>query len=132
LDLSLKKGLNEPLFSQYNGFNITIWRPSAVKREQEREHVREHVKEHVINRELYITIDKPAYRLVWVLNGEMSRTEIMDLLELKGRRNFSEKYLTPALKNDWIEMTYPKSPKSPKQKYRLTTKGLKLKKNISG
>lgn len=46
-----------------------------------------------------------------------------DALKLGGRRNFLEKYLTPAIDLGFVEMTQPNSPRSPTQKYRLTAKG---------
>ena len=62
------------------------------------------------------------------LDGEKMRSQLMATLSLKDRVNFSENYLEPSLKLELIEMTQPDSPKSPTQKYRLTTKGLALKK----
>ena len=52
------------------------------------------------------------------------------MLNLKGLRNFSENYISPALECGFIELTQPDSPNSPTQKYRLTAKGLALKKEI--
>ncbi|MBF0204517.1 MAG: transcriptional regulator, partial [Desulfamplus sp.] len=79
-------------------------------KEQAREHVGEHVGEQVKS-------------VVLKIESEMSVVEIMAALELKGRRNFLQNYLQPALKSGFIEMTQPNSPKSPTQKYRLTEKG---------
>ena len=42
-----------------------------------------------------------------------------------GRRNFLEKYLSPAMEAGLVEMTQPDSPRSPTQKYRLTEVGIK-------
>jgi hypothetical protein len=60
----------------------------------------------------------------------MSREELMDRLDLKHRQNFSSTYLEPALKSGLIEMTIPDKPKSKFQKYRLTTKGINLKRKL--
>jgi hypothetical protein len=65
--------------------------------------------------------------VVLVLEGEMKRQEIQKLLELKHEGNFRDNYLLPALESNFIEMTMPDRPNSPKQKYRLTEKGLTLK-----
>ncbi len=62
-------------------------------------------------------------KLLHVLSGEMNRQELQDVLELKDRIHFRESYINPALKAGVIEMTQPGSPKSPTQKYRLTSKG---------
>ncbi len=61
------------------------------------------------------------------LKGEMSVMEMMMALKLGGRRNFLEKYLSPAIELGLVEMTQPNSPRSPTQKYRLTPKGLAMK-----
>lgn len=66
-------------------------------------------------------------RLIRIFSGEMSVAELMAALKLGGRRNFLEKYLTPAIENGLVEMTQPDSPRSPTQKYRLTAKGLAAK-----
>jgi Fic family protein len=62
-------------------------------------------------------------RLLQTLAGEMSREEIQSKLGLKDRKSFRERYLTPALAEDLIEMTLPERPNSRLQKYRLTDKG---------
>jgi ATP-dependent DNA helicase RecG len=62
-------------------------------------------------------------RLIDILQGEMSRGELMKKLGLKDRMHFSRKYLTSALESGYIEMTIPEKPNSRLQKYRLTKKG---------
>lgn len=57
---------------------------------------------------------------------ELSVKEIMECLSLKGRDNFLNTYLNPALKAELIVQTHPEKPKHPKQKYRLTEKGKAL------
>jgi len=68
-------------------------------------------------------------RMLKKIDGEMSRSQLMQSLQLKDRVNFSRTYLEPALALNLIEMTQPDSPKSPTQKYRLTAKGLQFKEN---
>ena len=68
--------------------------------------------------------------MIWVLTGEMSRTELQEKLNVKERAYFSKQYLTPALNMGIIEMTILCKPKSKNQKYRLTKKGLELKKQM--
>jgi ATP-dependent DNA helicase RecG len=63
-----------------------------------------------------------ASRLLWVMNGEMSRQKMMELLGLRDPKNFREGYLNPALQHKWIEMTNPNATGS-NQSYRLTRKG---------
>lgn len=67
-------------------------------------------------------------KLLSVLNGEMSKSELMKKLKLANYKNFSTQYIQKALEFDVIEMTQPDSPNSPTQKYRLTAKGLEYKK----
>ncbi len=62
-------------------------------------------------------------RLLQALKGDMNRQELQEKLGLKDRFHFRDSYLNPGLKSGFIEMTQPNSPKSPTQKYRLTSKG---------
>lgn len=54
----------------------------------------------------------------------LSVKEMMAALELKDRVNFQNLYLSPAIKDGFIKMLYPNSPKHPRQKYLLTAKGI--------
>ena len=62
-----------------------------------------------------------------VIDGEVSRIEIMKAVGIKDRATFTNYYLSPALRLALIEMTQPASPRSPTQRYRLTEKGRELK-----
>jgi ATP-dependent DNA helicase RecG len=62
-------------------------------------------------------------RLLETTVGEMTRTEIQALLKLKGRANFEDRYLKPALGLGLVELTIPDKPKSSKQRYRLSEAG---------
>lgn len=65
--------------------------------------------------------------LVKVLaNGEMSVKEIMEKLGLSHRPTFRSNYLHPALNEGFVTLLYPEQPSHPKQKYRLTEKGMNL------
>ncbi len=64
------------------------------------------------------------------IEGEMTRQDIQRKLGLKNGGSFRINYLVPALQSGLIEMTIPEKPTSYKQKYRLTSKGLELKKTI--
>ena len=74
-----------------------------------------------------LALSDAMWRLLDVMDGEMSRGRIMTALKLKDRSNFLEYYLAPALRIGFLEMTQPDSPRSPTQKYRLTARGLELK-----
>ena len=62
-------------------------------------------------------------RLLHVLTGDMTRSQIQSAVGLQGLANFRRLYLTPALKAGLIEMAMPNKPNSRLQKYRLTEKG---------
>ena len=62
-------------------------------------------------------------RLVSVLDGEMSRVEIMRKMGLADRSHFRGTYLQPCLDACLVEMTIPDRPTSRSQRYRLTTMG---------
>ena len=62
-------------------------------------------------------------RLLKALNGEMSRSDLMAIMEIKDRIHFGNTYLRPALETGVVEMTRPDKPKSVLQRYRLTVLG---------
>lgn len=95
---------------------------SPEKREQVGEQVREQVKADAVK----VIQDRPSkqvLRLLSKMKGEMTVLEMMAALKLGGRRNFLERYLTPALNAGFIERTEPDSAHSPTQRYRLTRSG---------
>jgi len=57
---------------------------------------------------------------------ELSVKEMMSGVELKGRDNFLNLYLTPAIADGFVRLLYPDKPRHPRQKYLLTVKGLTL------
>ena len=59
-------------------------------------------------------------------NKELSVKEMMESIGLKGRDNFLKVYLSPSISAGFIRPLYPNSPKHPRQKYLLTTKGMML------
>jgi len=62
-------------------------------------------------------------RLLEAIDGEMSRRELQQALDLKERKSFTQRYLKPALDSGLIEMTIPEKPSSRLQKYRLALRG---------
>ncbi len=60
-----------------------------------------------------------------------SAAELRTIVEIKHHPTFLYNYLQPALALNLIEMSEPESPKSPKQKYRLTQKGIQFKKQMT-
>ena len=71
-------------------------------------------------------------RLIIVIgNQELSVKSMMDALELKGRDNFQNLYLKPAISEGYVCLLYPNSPRHPRQKYLLTVKGLTVYKHCN-
>ena len=66
-------------------------------------------------------------QLIKAIENEHSSTDLMALVEIKHRPTFLYNYLQPAIESGLVELTIPDKPKSSKQKYRLTKKGLRLK-----
>ena len=66
-------------------------------------------------------------KLVEVIgNGQLSVKAMMESVGLKGRDNFLNLYLNPAIREGYVCLLYPGSPRHPRQKYLLTVKGLAL------
>ena len=57
---------------------------------------------------------------------ELSVKEMMNGMDLKGRDNFLNLYLKPAITDGYVRLLYPQSPRHPRQKYLLTVKGQML------
>ena len=71
--------------------------------------------------------DENTIRLVRTIGHEkLSIKEMMAAIGLKGRDNFLNLYLNPAIDNGFVRLLYPDSPRHPRQKYLLTTKGILL------
>jgi ATP-dependent DNA helicase RecG len=105
--------LQEPVFEQDEDFKIVIYRPSSDQVSA-----------------TDVKISEEIQSLLKVMKGEMNRKEILHALVLKHIGNFRENYLEPTLKVQLIERIYPNNPNNPRQKYRLTEKGLKIKGKI--
>ena len=55
---------------------------------------------------------------------ERSVKDMMHFIKLKHRETFLNNYLRPLMEKSLVMMTIPNKPKSPKQKYLITPKGL--------
>lgn len=62
--------------------------------------------------------------------NQLSVKDMMNGLNLKGRDNFLNVYLIPAISEGFVRMLYPDKPHHPRQKYLLTTKGVMLYKQL--
>ena len=69
-------------------------------------------------------------------SNELSIEEILEVCKLvyklvyKYRWYFKKHTILPAIVDSFVEMVYPDKPNDPKQKYRLTAKGLTLKEQL--
>jgi ATP-dependent DNA helicase RecG len=70
-------------------------------------------------------------KLLEAIVGEMTRTQIQALLKLRGRANFEDRYLKPAVGLGLVEMILPGKPRSSKQRYRLSEAGKRMLASIS-
>ena len=119
-----------PEFMQEEIFKTIIWRKERVNSDNEEtvEHSDRQVTGQVTGQ--VENDSRLIERVVLVMSEELKRAEIQSLLGLKHREHFVDNYLTPALNSAYIEMLYPESPNHPQQRYRLTSKGMKLKNHI--
>ena len=108
IDRCRSAGLAEPQFALTDGFSITL------RRSPERG---------LVTGQVTGQVTEEVRRVIFVVEGEKSRKQIQETLLLKGRSNFEERYLKPALEAGVIEPTLPDKPKSRLQRYRLTAKG---------
>ena len=120
--LTAEAGLRFPEIDLSEGFKVILWRPSN---DQVSDQVSDLVSDQVSDQ-----VDELIKRVIRVVQDEMAIPKIMGILQLKHRTNFRENYLKPALHEGYVEMTNPDSPRSPKQKYRLTPKGQALQKRL--
>ena len=70
-------------------------------------------------------------RLIGAIQRESSRAELQAALKLRDRRRFIDTYLKPALKAGLIEMTFPDKPTSRNQRYRRTSTGEALTRQLT-
>ena len=69
--------------------------------------------------------------LLKAVTSDASRVELQEILRLRDRKSFFERYLRPALALGLLEMSIPDKPNSRLQKYRLTDKGHQVKLSLS-
>ena len=79
-----------------------------------------------------IPVNENIKKLIEVIGeNQLSVKEILVGMGLKDRPNFLEYTLSPAMKEGYVRMLYPNSPRHPRQKYQLTVKGLNVYKEIT-
>lgn len=155
IELCKTVGLREPEFSQEDSFRTVLWRKEApggevggeailqptLQATDQTKQVEISYIQQVNNEPAGFTgqvtpqvtlqaegeVLESVQRVALVLENEMKRSEIQEILGLSDRANFINSYLLPALEAGYITLTYPESPNHPNQKYRLTDKGMALK-----
>ena len=119
-------GLPEPEFTVTDVFVARVWRPAPAERtEQNRSgdgSVTHDVTPHVTP-DVTPHVTPDVMRLLSVMAGAMSRSEIQAKLKLTDDKHFRQYYLQPAVAQGLLEMTVPDRPRSRLQKYRLTERG---------
>ena len=80
-----------------------------------------------------IPVNENIKKLIEVIGeNQLSVKEMLVGMGLKDRPNFHEYTLSPAMKEGYVRMIYPNSPRHPRQKYQPTVKGLTAYKEIKG
>ena len=65
----------------------------------------------------------PVAKLLSVMGDDyLSSAQIMAKVDLSHKPTFRKNYLTPALQQGLIKMSYPNTPNSPKQRYKEVKK----------
>lgn len=112
-------GLVEPKWSEdTNGVTLTFFANMEVTTEVSEE----------VTVEVATEVSEKAQKLLVLLelNKEYTKKELQEKLELKNDEYFRKSYMLPLLDMKILEMTIPDKPKSSKQKYRLTKKGMRI------
>jgi len=114
-DEAQKLGLPEPKIEEIGmRLRFTVYRAEPISVSSKTPQVTPQVTPHVTPQ---------VQRVIENIRGEMTRGELMEVLELKDREHFRKDYLQPALRSGLIQMTVPDKPRSTRQKYRLTDRG---------
>jgi len=112
LRIARENGLQEPVFEQDDSFKTILYRMQTTQE---------------VKGEVSGEVSGEVLKVIMVLEGEMKRSEIQQILQLKHDDYFRVEYILPALESGIIEQTHPESPNHPQQRYKLTEKGLQLK-----
>jgi ATP-dependent DNA helicase RecG len=128
-DEAREGGYPEPVW-ETNGFTTAIFRPNPEVRAEAEAQLGAQVgtksapSRHQVAGEVAGEVVGEVLKLLDALrSGPLSRQEAQKVLRLRGQANFRDRYLLPALKVGFIELTIPDKPRSNKQRYRLTEAG---------
>ncbi len=76
------------------------------------------------------THDLYIQKLILAISKTLNRDELLEIMGLRSRKSFKQNYIDPAIREGYLEMTLPDTPKSKNQQYRLTAKGKELQKKL--
>lgn len=121
--------LKEPYFNIEDAFKTIIWPNGEVNGKVTKQPTGQAAPQVTgeVTGEAGGEVTEEVRRVVLVLNGEMKRADIQKILQLKHDDFFRVNYIIPSLNSGCVEMKYPDNPNHPNQRYRLTTKGKRLK-----
>jgi ATP-dependent DNA helicase RecG len=118
--IARENNLPEPIFEQHEEFKTTLYRPSTDQVPTKHRPSTDQASE-VIN-EVSVEIKN----MVKVVTETLTLQDIQERLGLKHRGNFRANYLEPAIKQGFVSMLFPDTPKRPDQQYLLSPKGNEL------
>lgn len=72
---------------------------------------------------LRLSYDQVA-KVLEFCNQAKARKDILEIIGYKNHTDNYRKYILPLIENDLLQFTLPNTPKSSKQKYQITDKGL--------
>ena len=123
--LCKEAGLNKPEYLQQAFFKVVLYRNNVqVEDNDNQNNTSDRVQ---VNTQVNTQVNK---LILSIENNEISLTEIKNKLQLQDRIGVMRNYIQPAFKLGLIEMTIPDKPNSRLQKYRLTAKGIELKRTM--
>ena len=121
-------GLPPPEFRQDGGIFIQTLRRPVVRKTMQVTAPTTHQVTHYVTHQVTHQVRN---FLLALQQGEKTRNELMQMLELKDAVNFRQNFVKPAIEMGLVRMTQPDSLKSPTQKYRITIKGATILDNTS-
>ncbi|HIB28022.1 MAG TPA: hypothetical protein EYO47_01970 [Candidatus Thioglobus sp.] len=115
----LKRNNQHPISSEQHGFDFQENTSTLVSKDTSS-----------TKKGLSCILEKISSDQVKILRNchpESSAEELMKILNRTHKTRFRNDILNPLLECDFFERTIPEKPKSPKQKYRLTNKFVRIK-----
>lgn len=119
---NLLLGENNELKNRY----MLVNPPEQWNRERVAESDNRTSTEQVPNKLIEQVTDSERKLILAIGEQDLSMREIMEAMGLKHRPTLLYNYIEPAMNNGVVTLLYPGSPRHPRQKYKLTLKGLAI------